>query len=145
MPVTDQQVATLRALLANDPERHDRLFAQLDRGAAMDGYTALVTGAFCEAVDRRFSEDAPAADVIDFVADVRSRSERLTREVDPVVAERVIRVVLSEGSLADLSPEVVVGAQIVLLTALIADEHLDDAGLDAFLAKARKLGDELMG
>jgi hypothetical protein len=29
-----------------------------------------------------------------------------------------------------------------LLTALIADQHLDDAGLDAFLAQARKLADQ---
>jgi hypothetical protein len=34
--------------------------------------------------------------------------------------------------------------QIVLLAALVADEHLDDAGLDAFLASSRELADQLM-
>jgi hypothetical protein len=35
-------------------------------------------------------------------------------------------------------------SQIVLLAALIADEQLDDAGLDTFLGSARKLADQLM-
>ena len=37
------------------------------------------------------------------------------------------------------------GAQATLLTALIVDEHLDDAGLDAFLADARSMADTMMG
>jgi hypothetical protein len=82
--------------------------------------------------------------VITFVGDVRSRSERLARELDPQVAERIIRAVLGEGSISDLSDATVAGTQIVLLAALIADEQLDDAGLDTFLGSARKLADQLM-
>jgi hypothetical protein len=41
-----------------------------------------------------------------------------------------------------LNDETVIGTQIVMLSALIADEQLDDAGLDAFMAAARKLADQ---
>jgi hypothetical protein len=144
MPVTDQQVAALRALLTDDVERHRQIYAQIDRAEARTGYTALVAGAFCEAVDRRFTGSNQTADVIRFVGDVRSRSERLTRELDPVVAERVLQSVLGDASVADLSDAAVAGAQLLLLAGLIADEHLDDTALDAFLADARKLADQLM-
>jgi hypothetical protein len=145
MPVTNQQVATLRAMLSNDVELHRRLFAQLDRAEAKDGYTALVAGAFCEAVEQRFTGDNPAADVIGFVGDVRSRSERLAAEVDPVIAERIIRAVLGDGSVEDVSDTALVGTEVLLLVGLIADEQLDDVGLEAFLGRARKLADAFMG
>ena len=144
MPVNDDQVAVLHALLTDDVERHKVLYSQLDRAEARTGYTALVAGAFCEAVERRFPQGHQPADVITFVGDVRSRSERLARELDPQVAERIIRAVLGEGSISDLSDATVAGTQIVLLAALIADEQLDDAGLDTFLGSARKLADQLM-
>ena len=112
MPVTDAQVATLRALLSDDVDRYEMLFGQLDRAQARSGYTALVTGAFCEAVDRRFGRNLQPADVISFVSQVRARSERVARELDPEVAERVIRAVYGDGSLRDLSDSAVTGAQL---------------------------------
>jgi hypothetical protein len=133
------------ALLADDVERHEVLYAQLDRAEARTGYAALVAAAFCEAVERRFPRDHQHGDVITFVASVRTRSDRLATEIAPRTAERIIRAVSGDGSIADLSDATVAGTQIVLLAALIADEQLDDAGLDAFLGSARKLADQLMG
>ena len=48
MPVNDDQVAVLHALLTNDVERHKVLYSQLDRAEARTGYTALVAGAFSD-------------------------------------------------------------------------------------------------
>ena len=145
MPVTDAQVVTLRALLSDDMDRYGQLFAQLDRAQVRSAYTALVTGSFCEAAERRFGTQYQQADVITFVGELRAQSERLAREVDPDIAERVIRAPLGDGSVRDLSDAALAGAQLVLLAGLIADEQLDDAGLDAFLADACKLADQLMG
>jgi hypothetical protein len=145
MPVTDAQVAALRALLSDDMDRYKLLSGQLDRAQARSGYTALITGAFCEAVERRFGENVQAAEVITFVGQVRASSERVARDLDPDIAERVIRVVYGDGSVRDLDDAVVIGAQILLLGGLIADEQLDEAELDAFLAAARKLADQIMG
>jgi hypothetical protein len=144
MPVTDAQVAALRALLSDDMDRYKLLSGQLDRAQARSGYTALITGAFCEAVERRFGENVQPAEVITFVGQVRASSERVARDLDPDIAERVIRVVYGDGSVRDLEDAVVIGAQILLLGGLIADEQLDDAELDAFLATARKLANQIM-
>lgn len=144
MPVTDDQVAALRALLSDDMDRHRQLFAGLDRAQAKQGYTALVTAGFIEAVERRFGAGYEPAGIVTFVAGIRARSDRLARELDPDVAERVIRVVLEDASVDDLSRNAVTGAQLLLLVGLIADARLDDTGLDQFLASARKLADQLM-
>lgn len=45
---------------------------------------------------------------------------------------------------ADVRKEAVTRAKLVLLGGLVADAQLDDAGLDKFLAAARKLADQLM-
>lgn len=142
MPVTADQVATLKAYLTGDFDRHKRLFGQLDRTAAQTGYTALLTAAFFEAVDRRFAQNGRTADVVEFVADVRARHLKDADEIDPRAAERLILAIFSDEEVDDLDTETKVSAQIILLYALITDARLDDAGLDGFLAEARKLADE---
>lgn len=144
MPVTDDQVAALRALLVDDLDRHRQLLGQLDRAEARRGYPALVTAAFGEAVERRFGQRYQPADVVAFVADVRARSDRLAAELDPDAAERVISAVLGHASTRDLDREAVTRAKLVLLAALVADARLDDAALDELLAAARKLADQLL-
>jgi hypothetical protein len=145
MPVTDDQVAALRAYLSGDLDLHKQLYGRLDRAAARTGYTALVAAAFFEAADRRFARNGTAADVIEFVGDVRGRSERLAEEIDPSAAERMIRAVLTDEDISDMDDEVKGRLYIVLLAALIFDEQLDGAGLDAFLVDARKLADQWIG
>jgi hypothetical protein len=144
MPVTDDQVAALRALLVDDIDRHRQLFGQLDRAEARKGYPALVTAAFGEAAERRFGQHYQPGGIVSFVADVRARSDRLARELDPDVAERVINAILGHGTSRDLDKEAVTRAKLVLLAGLVADARLDDGGLDEFLAAARKLADQLM-
>jgi hypothetical protein len=145
MPVTDDQVAVLRALLADDQDLYKMLYARLDRDRDSAGYIAMVTAGFAEAAERRFGENYQPADVIEFVADARSRSERAAQELDPRIAERVIEVALGRGSVADVSKTTLASTQLLLLGALVADEHFDDAGLDAFLASSRKLADQIIG
>lgn len=144
MPVTDDQVAALRALLVDDMDRHRELFGQLDRAEARKGYPALVTAAFGVAVERRFGQHYQPADVVSFVADVRARSDRLARELDPDVAEGTVNAVLGHGTTRGLDKEAVTRAKLVLLGGLVADARFDDEGLDEFLATARKLADQLM-
>jgi predicted nucleic acid-binding protein len=145
MPVTDDQVATLRALLGDDMDRYRQLFSGLDRAEAKKGYSALVTAGFVEAVERRFGTSYQDADIVEFVASVRARSDQVAAELDPDVAERVIRVVLEDAPVDDLSRNAITGAQLLLLIGLIADAQLDSQGLDQFLASARKFADQLMG
>jgi hypothetical protein len=144
MPVTDDQVAALRALLSDDMSSYRQLFDGLDRAEAKKGYPALVTAAFGIAVERRFGTSYQPEDVVSFVADVRARSDRLASRLDPNVAERVIQAVLGHGTTRGLDKQALTSAKLLLLGGLIADAQLDDAGLDDFLAAARKLADQLM-
>jgi hypothetical protein len=145
MPITDAQAEVLRAYLAGNWELYQQLFRELDRAEAGREYSALITAAFVEAVWRRFGKNYTQADIITFVADARSRSERGAEALDPEVGERMINAVLGDATTQGISREAKVGAQVLLLTALIVDEHMEEAGLEAFLAKARNGADRILG
>lgn len=144
MPVTDQQAATLHAQLAGDLAEYQRLLAGLDKEADSLGYSALLTAAFHNAVALRFTRDSTLDEVTEFVADVRARSERLRAALDPRIAERVIVASVGGDHVRDLPPAESNKMKMILLTALVADMHLDDAGLDEFMAKARAFADDLL-
>jgi hypothetical protein len=144
MPVTDLQVATLRAQLAGNLAEHKRLLADLDSPADGRGYSALLTAAFYNAVDSRFTTDSTLDEVTEFVADVRARSERIRDALDPRVAERVLISAVTNAGLDDLDAEELTKTKMFLLAGIIGDQHLDDAGLDEFIAKARAFADELL-
>jgi len=142
VPVTDKQLAALRARLAGKHEEHKKLFGQLDWPVDGEGYTALHDAAFFEAVDRRFGSQTSAEDIIGYVADVRARTERAGEVIDPDIAERLIAKVLGRGSVGEVDPRAAFTARQYLLVALVVDAGYDDAGLDEFLGEARKTADE---
>ncbi|HEY3683566.1 MAG TPA: hypothetical protein VGL93_11025 [Streptosporangiaceae bacterium] len=142
MPVTDTQVATLRAFLAGDMAEHKRLSAEL-ANEPKAGYMALIAAAFWEAVERRFPTETPRSEVIDFVSNTRTRALEAADLLDPKVSEQMILAVITDESISDLDNETVVSHEVTLLSALIADEQLDDAGLDAFLNVARTVADQI--
>jgi hypothetical protein len=141
MSGADDRVAALRAQLAGDYDEHRRLLADLDSRGALSGYTALVTAAFIEAVDRRFQPgQRDDAAVIAYVGDVRSRYPDAD-EIDPATAERVISKALGRGSISDIDGPGIRRAERLLLPLMVADELLSGEELDRFLAAARKLLD----
>lgn len=145
MTVTDEQVATLRAFLSGDAAEHKRMARQFESQADRVGYSALITAAFFAAVDRRFRKDTPKEDIINYVAEVRSRFDDVAEAVDPLVAERLIHEVLGEGSTDDVRGAKSARAKLFLLAALVADADLDSGALDEFIVKARKYADYLLG
>ena len=144
MAATDEQVATLRAYLAGEFDEYERLSERLDPNVDGEGYGALIAAGFFEAVDRRFAGNRARADVIEYVGEVRSRSERLSRQIDPSAAERLVMHSLGEGSIDDLDDKVVAHTQLIVLIPLVGDEELDDAGLTAFMTTVRALADRML-
>jgi hypothetical protein len=148
MPVTDDQVATLRALLAGRREEYRQLLDQLDRASANVGYSALLAAGLFEAVERRFIKDGEVTDkaeVISFIASVRERGDEIPDLINPNIAERIILHMLDQGaSVADLDPDTVIQHQLILLAGLIGDAQLSDAEIDAFMQKIRIDADELL-
>lgn len=139
MPVNDKDVAALRAQLVGNHEEHRRLLRQIDTAGGMHDYMSLVAAALLEAVDRRFANASLPAAVVEWMADVRSRSPEASDAIDPAAAERVILKTLGQGDISDLSGGDIRHTMRLLLPLLIADEQFDESALDTFLAAARKL------
>ncbi|GAA2421516.1 hypothetical protein GCM10010191_36300 [Actinomadura vinacea] len=141
MAISAEQVATLRAQLAGDFTEYELRWERLEPTARAT-YGALLSAAFCEAVERRFNESTPIEEIIEFVSSVRARSERVTDDLDPRVAERMILAVYTNEEIDDVDSQTRGVVQMIVLAALVSDAHLDDLGLDELLGEARKLADQ---
>ena len=144
MAVADNPVAALRALLTGNASENSRLLAEFDRDTDDAGYSALVNAAFFEAVDRRFGKGSSPADLMAYVADVRSRSSDIAAKMDPNIGERLIRMVLTGEPADDIDTRTSARAKLFILAALIVDQDFGSAELDQFLAKTRKMADYLL-
>lgn len=145
MPVTDHQVATLRALLAGDFDEHSRRRAQLDQDADREGYSALIAAAFFLAADRRFAKNHTKADVTEFVAAARATSADAAEQIDPRLAERMINGVFDDEDMHDVPGQTLLETQVMLLAALVSETWPDATELDAFMTDSRKLADRWIG
>jgi hypothetical protein len=142
--VSAQPVAALRAQLSGNGAEHRRLFREFKGRDDRIGYSALVHAAFLEAVGCRFTKDSTAADVVRYVADVRSRFDEVANAVDPRVGEQLVLEALGKGTTDGADTRTSATAMQFLLTALVADEGLDSAALDEFIARARKTAEFLL-
>jgi hypothetical protein len=142
--IGSQPVAALRAQLSGNSSEHQRLVREFSGRDDKVAYSALVHAAFLEVVSHRFTKHSQASDVIEYVADVRSRIDEIATAVDPRAGERLILEALGRGTADDIDSKTSARARMFLLTALIADEHLDSAALDQFIAKVRKTADYLL-
>ncbi|RKS77116.1 hypothetical protein BZB76_2490 [Actinomadura pelletieri DSM 43383] len=147
MTITDEQVATLRAQLQGHGDEHSRLLNRLDKKAS-NQYASLVTAAFFEATRRRFMKDEEVADdaeVIEFVTSVRLRMAD-PELLDPQVGETLINIALGKlppEARKGISGGASHGSKILLLAGLVADAQFNAEELDAFLATARGMADEV--
>ena len=143
--ISTEQVTALRTLLTGNLDEHRLVIAEMDQTDGWSGYNELITAAFVEAVDRRFGARHTLPDLVEYVAEVRTRFPDPNRGIDPNVAERLIRKALGEGTVRGIDKKALIHTEGVLLVALIIDEQLDGAALDAFLAKARATADSFTG
>jgi hypothetical protein len=142
MPITDTQVAALRAFLVRDTEETVPLAYQLG-DEAMQGYVLLSDAALSVAAGRRFSPTFTSADLVRYVASVRSSrlADGDQYDFDPIVGETVLRHSLGQTVTQTLELEPRLRAVITLLDALAETELSSEADLDDLLAEARQLAD----
>lgn len=142
MTVTDDQIAALRAQLRGDRSEHERLFAQLGQSDS-DGYVHLIGAAFVIAAERQFQENSTAADVIRFIADVRSQTPIAAERIDPKIGEQLILSALTDEPVPeDVDVETALITELLLLVGMVASEHFQPADLDRFMDEARALANE---
>lgn len=143
--ISTEQVTALRTLLTRNFDEHQRIMTEVRQADGLAGYNDLITAAFVKAVNRRFGARYTLPDIVDYVAEVRTRIRNPDRSIDPNVAERLIRKALGEGTVRGIDKKTLIHTEGVLLAALIMDEQLDGAALDAFLAEARAAVDSFTG
>ena len=139
-PVTDEQVAALRAFLMRDARTMMALTAALgDEGMA--GYQRLADAALSVAAVRRFAPRFTSSDIVQYVASVRTSriADGIEYDFDPVAAENVLRYSLGQAAPRTPDPEERFRAVISLLEALTESEQSTETDVDAFLAQAREL------
>jgi hypothetical protein len=145
MPVTDDEIAALRAHLQGNQALQQELYEQIATPAAKTRYMTLLAMAFFEAVSRRFGGRDSAAEVIEYVADVRARAPEVSEKIDPGAAERVIRRALTDDvDVSDISDGMRGRIFIFFVLALVSDAEYDDDQLEAFLTVARKAADDAL-
>jgi hypothetical protein len=119
-------------MLADDMDTFRPLHAGLDSDERRV-FAALFGAAFYKAANDKFGKDYRAADVIEFVAEARSRylgPETVSAED----SERVIKAVLGEEDLAnDMSAYARGEAQTAMLIAIVRDAGLSAGEVDALL------------
>jgi hypothetical protein len=142
--VNDAQVASLRAFLALEPDKGLPLTKNLLPAGDVDGYGQLIYAALVIAVRRGFSTTWTVPNPLRLAAAVRVRLLSDGIEIDPRVAETLMRRVLGDTVTGELGEEARARAQIFLLVELVLDEDLDDRELDDFLVMARTMADHVV-
>lgn len=146
MAVTEDQVAALRAYLSAGTEDEardaERQFIVLSRADRLDETGVLVYGAFAAAARRWFWPRWTSADIVRFVADLRSSSPEVAELFGASVAENQLRGVLGDRQAVRPPEEARARAQFFMLAALTAG--LDGPELDEVLAGGRTLADTLI-
>jgi hypothetical protein len=140
MPVTDQHVAALRALILDDERRFIPLTAQLTDDDML-AYELLLRAALALAAARRFASGFSHGDLIRYVARLRAgtadRAEDM--DLDPLAAEATLRRALGQPAPAVSDPRTRLRSTVALLTVVVGDLALGESRADALLVEARIL------
>jgi hypothetical protein len=148
MAITDQQVAAMRAYLSANSEvdaaEAERRFITIARAGGADGLGELLYAAFVIAARRTFAPSWRSADLVMFVADIRSGAGEAYGLLDPTVAEKQLRAAVGGESADCPDGEATARAQLILLAALAERLRLTPGDLDRLLSDGRSLADQLM-
>ncbi|MDG4785682.1 hypothetical protein O7626_07010 [Micromonospora sp. WMMD1102] len=127
----------IRAMARQDWGTIDRLLDDL-RQKEWAGATQVIAIAFALAVHRRFQPSYDLREITNFVTETRSRYQD-GKELPALALEGLIRAALGEADLMDeISPEVALPGQIVILGTLLQEEIQSEAQLEKFVQDVEK-------
>jgi hypothetical protein len=145
--VPDEMVTAMRTYLlalhadsGTALDESDRQFLALLKARKIEGLQVLLLAAFTAAACRRFSPVWSPAEIIRYVAEVRSDSAELATQLSPLAAENQLRIALGQQVPPHPDMEARGRAQMILLGALTSDYTEDE--LDALLSEARMMADQ---
>ncbi|MGH3727917.1 MAG: hypothetical protein ACRDTU_04090 [Micromonosporaceae bacterium] len=136
----DEFSTLVRSLLVDEFTDFDKHFQQLEARRSQDGFGEFLGSCFFLAVRRRFAPGQPLVDIIRLVANARVVYDLSGSDLDPAIAERLIRTALgAEDRLADANPHTIQKVQITLVHKLLTDEQLYEDEIEDFLNEAEAL------
>jgi len=121
-------------------DESDRQFLALLKADQIEGLGELVLAAFTIATRRRFSPTWSPAEIVRFVAYVRSDSPEMAALLPPVAAENQLRIALGSAETPFPEMEARGRAQMVLLNALTSSYSPQE--LTALLSDARAMAEQ---
>ncbi len=135
--VTGGHLAALSAFLTGDDTTLDHIITMLGDDSSWYAFGVWLEAAFAVAARRRFPGGYRADEVIRFVGKTRAACYDRTGQVDPGIAERLFRSVLSDpASAVGLGQDAMALAMMTMLKALVTEENLSDPELDVYLAES---------
>jgi hypothetical protein len=145
MPVTDLEMAVLHAQITGNDEPARRAFSEeLAVSGDLSGLAALVHAAFVVAARRKFGSPWSRAEVIRYVARVRTLLSERPALLDPLTAEDELRSALGEPVTATHEVGAVAAARLSLLLALVASLDLDDEAVANLLGQAKDIANRML-
>ncbi len=141
MTIKSELVEYVRTLVRDDHEANIRYEEKLDE-EGWDGWPAFLGALFFLTLQRRFSGGYDETEAIRLVADLRARTSNGGPVIDPASAELLIKAVFDPAVQVDLQPETLGHIETMAVYAILSEENLPDAALEALLTEARTVAGE---
>lgn len=140
MAISGGMVTAMRAYLgALHADSNDEFHEPVRKAGRGEGLDLLLLAAFTVAARRRFAPAWYPADVIRYIAEIRSSTSEMAGMLNAMVAENQLRAALGQQVSSVPDAETRMRAQMILLIALTADYSEKD--LDTFMTDARAVAE----
>ena len=138
---TSDHVEYLRTMVRGQFEENDRIEERLNSNGWGD-WSVFLASCFYLAVDRHFKRPADSDEIVRFVADMRIWVGDDGPQIDPSLAETLIRSVLDEDVDVDmqaLDQDMLGRVETLVVYRVLSTSNLSDAELDAIFDRARRM------
>lgn len=143
MPVTESQMAAMRAYLEDDFERHKEIFNDLALILRQNEFPVLVSAAFNTALEKALSPSITEAQISTLVAQIREGYFKDPEALNPAIAEKLIRFWAGDDEALDgIDPVESVKTQYLLIRPLVHEAGIPDSGLDTYLNEVEALAND---
>mgnify|MGYP006179790755 CR=1 FL=1 len=144
MALKPDLVEYFRTMLKGNYVENDRLEAKLDT-EGWGEFATLLGIVFFLAVNRRLNERASEAEIVQFVAEMRSAAPMDAEELDANAAERLVKAALDPDIETDIDPEMAGAIQGVAIMHVLGEGKVSDHEIDALLREAVEAANRVSG
>jgi hypothetical protein len=138
---TSDHVEYLRTMVRGQFEENDRIEKRLDSNG-WGNWSVFLASCFYLAVDRHFDRPADSDAIVRFVADMRIWIGDDGPQIDPALAETLIRSVLDDSVDVDMQAmdqDMLGRVETLVVYQVLSTSDLSDAELDAFFNRANRM------